>query len=496
MSASYQAPASLIAVTASAVETLPPRRLYKTATAVFAVLLVLLTAAIWGPGLFSDPTASLRDPSVAAARMMTRHLEFYEGARKLHWSERAFYGFLFGSRQQVLEDGVVVYQDVLRHFKETPTRAESWSLLNTRVRLAILLAELGRVDEARTELAILDEDLEGAAMAAAVRFAYDIDIDRIELSDAHVGAGYLPSGWARDRLRIRFAEKTGAWWAAKRIKLRLLANGELRRDRLHQFTTAVVGFLFAGLCVIALWLYRRRLPAPFTARMSPVPWTLGEGLAVFVRSGVFGLIILLLLIRYQPTWFGFDWTLWGTLLASLPMLWFIRQYLLKPHGLGFVAAFGLRPPRGRGLEMVAVMLAVIAADMSGTLAINWSIWKLGFVPHWADGINERWIWAPLSTSVFSGIDAVAWASIFEEIGFRGLLYLTLRTRLSPVTAAVISSGLFSITHMNSLATSLAFFWSGLVWCYAVERFRSLLPAIAAHATGNVLAVSTVFLFYR
>jgi hypothetical protein len=178
------------------------------------------------------------------------------------------------------------------------------------------------------------------------------------------------------------------------------------------------------------------------------------------------------------------------------MVWLIQRHLLAPNGLNLASAFGLNPLRvgvGRVLGLTLVLLTV---DIVGSLAINWVMWKLGFQPHWSEGINERWIWGPWSTALLSSVDAVVWAPIFEEIGFRGLLYITLRTRLSPVTAAVVSSALFSGTHLNSLAGFLAFFWSGLVWCYALERFRTLLPAMLGHAAGNSLAVATMVMFYR
>ena len=86
--------------------------------------------------------------------------------------------------------------------------------------------------------------------------------------------------------------------------------------------------------------------------------------------------------------------------------------------------------------------------------------------------------------------------MFEEIGFRGLLYVTLRSRLRPLHAAVISSGVFSLLHLYSISGFLSVFWSGLVWAYAFERFRSLMPAMMTHAIGNLFALSLILVFYR
>ncbi len=187
---------------------------------------------------------------------------------------------------------------------------------------------------------------------------------------------------------------------------------------------------------------------------------------------------------------------WGTLLASLPMVWMIRRQLLQPLGLGLLSGFGLRLRRTGLARVLGLSLMVLLIERSGALAISWGVWQAGIEPHWADGLAERWIWGPWDVTVLSSINTVVWAPVFEEIGFRGLLYTTLRSRFSITTAAIVSAGIFAMLHLYSLAGALAVFWSGLVWAIAFERFRTLWPAILAHATGNLLAVASVLLFYR
>jgi membrane protease YdiL (CAAX protease family) len=51
-------------------------------------------------------------------------------------------------------------------------------------------------------------------------------------------------------------------------------------------------------------------------------------------------------------------------------------------------------------------------------------------------------------------------------------------------------------HGTSVPAFIGIFWSGLVWALVFERCRSLLPAIIAHSTGNMLALASVLLFYR
>ncbi len=94
------------------------------------------------------------------------------------------------------------------------------------------------------------------------------------------------------------------------------------------------------------------------------------------------------------------------------------------------------------------------------------------------------------------INIIVWTPIFEEIGFRGLLYTSFRQRLSPTLAIVISAILFSILHLKSINGFLSIFWSGLILAYAYEKYRSLLPGILIHSVGNLLYLSTILLFYR
>lgn len=130
------------------------------------------------------------------------------------------------------------------------------------------------------------------------------------------------------------------------------------------------------------------------------------------------------------------------------------------------------------------------------MLISWAGWKLGLDPHWSHGVQERMIFGPWQSTMLSGINLVVWAPIFEELGFRGLVYISLRSRFVPVTAALLSASLFSALHLYSLPGFLSVLWSGLVLTYAFERYRSLLPGMAAHSLNNAIALSIVLLFYR
>jgi membrane protease YdiL (CAAX protease family) len=82
------------------------------------------------------------------------------------------------------------------------------------------------------------------------------------------------------------------------------------------------------------------------------------------------------------------------------------------------------------------------------------------------------------------------APLSEEIFFRGFIFGGLRRRLPFVGAALISAAIFGVFHYTgagSLAVvpQLAFLGFALAWVY--ERTGSIYPAIAIHATNNLLA---------
>ena len=77
------------------------------------------------------------------------------------------------------------------------------------------------------------------------------------------------------------------------------------------------------------------------------------------------------------------------------------------------------------------------------------------------------------------------APIGEETFFRGFLYKGLRRRFGFPLAAVISSVLFAVVHVQPLLIA-SLFVVGLGLALVYERRQSLLAAIAAHATFNLV----------
>ena len=256
----------------------------------------------------------------------------------------------------------------------------------------------------------------------------------------------------------------------------------------------VAAVLFSGFLVWWRW-HPARPPAWDTGALVR-PWRFGEGFGVTVRAALLGVGISVAFAMFAQSYFRPGMlALWSTLFASLPLLWLVHRYLLRPRGLTLVSAFGLSLRGVGGLRLARITLAVLALEWCGTLCIAWLGWKVGLESHWSEGLYERAIFGPWQTTVLGAVNTVVWAPLFEEIGFRGLIYTTLRSRLAPL-AIVLSAVLFSALHMYSLAGFLAVFWSGMVLAWAYERYRSLLPGMLVHAAGNLLAIGTVVLFYR
>jgi membrane protease YdiL (CAAX protease family) len=93
-------------------------------------------------------------------------------------------------------------------------------------------------------------------------------------------------------------------------------------------------------------------------------------------------------------------------------------------------------------------------------------------------------WGTLGPSgyVFQVFAKVLTGPTLEEFMFRGLLYATLRQKISMWPAIMISSLLFMFAHgINSYAN----LFIGIFLCLFVEKGHSLLPAISAHISHNL-----------
>lgn len=88
--------------------------------------------------------------------------------------------------------------------------------------------------------------------------------------------------------------------------------------------------------------------------------------------------------------------------------------------------------------------------------------------------------------------AVVVAPIVEEIFFRGFLFAGLRGRYGWQKAAVLSSALFAVIHLQPTAI-LPIFLLGLVFAFLYQRSGSIWPAVLMHVSSNALALGAAYL---
>lgn len=465
-------------------------------TYIYSVILLVLVGYLFNPFGSNGDLSGLRYIGPSAGRLMDTHMEFYAGYEHTALYERALHKFLFGSQQAVVNQTIHVYDEVLKYYQEHPDTAPEWGILNTKSRRLVTIAEKRSKTELREVLKDFGNNPEEEVIAEAVRFAY-LPEDKIEFSpEIFTGASLLPVGWSSDQLRLHIAMRLGDDRLASFLRKRIDSRGA--QLRLHVLQLSLVISLVIATGLYFLIRYRTLLlPSPWERSILNQPWSAYEGFAVTVRAAVYGLFIWLGLHLLSTQFFRPSIiTMWSTLFASIPMLLLIHFRLLKPRGLNLKKAFGLSFWQPGIRQFFLITLALLAMDMLGQMTIGWGTWKLGLGDHWSTGIQERLVFGPQATVIWSTINIALWTPIMEEIGFRGLIYTTMRSRVGPTLAIVVSALLFSALHLKSVAGFLSIFWSGLLLAYAYERYHSLLPGIVMHAVGNLLYLSTILLFYR
>ena len=462
-------------------------------TILLSLIFIILTYLLFNPFNKPEQLERLHYIGESAGRMMDRHLEFYAGYDQVGVAERYLHGFLFGKRQDVENESIDNYEEVLDFFSRHPDQATSWSLLNTQSRLLIVLAETGRLDDLRTKLDRFNESPESELVAEAIRYAYLQEGSEENLPEIMYGARMMPLGWAADRLWIRIAERRGDKMAEQYLLQRHLANGLKQRQQVLAVSAVVFVIILLGM--FALWRYREIFVTTVWSQKSE-HWPLAQGYAIVIRAAVAGMIIMLLLQLWSTQFFKPGvLAQWSTLFASLPMLYLIQRQLKLKNSEGMSKLFGLSLCDIGWKPFFIICLGFVAVDWLGSMFISWFSWTLGVSSHWSEALNERLVFGPSMTMWLGMINLVIFTAIFEEIGFRGLVYSTMRSRLNAPWAICLSALLFSSVHLYSLAGFLSVLWSGLVLAYMYERYRSLLPGMVVHAVGNLFSFGTVLLFY-
>jgi hypothetical protein len=162
---------------------------------------------------------------------------------------------------------------------------------------------------------------------------------------------------------------------------------------------------------------------------------------------------------------------------------------------GTVSALGLRSRRPPGDVAIG---AWVGAGLHGAalfliLPVLVVLWRVvtGSPP---DPIDQGILPVdPAGAELALGLVAVVIAApIGEEVFFRGFLFGALRARLGFVRAAIISSAVFGLFHIEPLLIAVMFF-VGLGLATLYERRGALLAPMAAHAMFNIIGYTLLIM---
>ncbi len=171
-------------------------------------------------------------------------------------------------------------------------------------------------------------------------------------------------------------------------------------------------------------------------------------------------------------------------LALLVPVWWlaVRKYGVGWDTLGFrrfdAGALGM----GCGLMLISLL---INAVYSAFLAVFGLRAQVDLVPIFAELSSPWWL-------LLAGIVV---APVVEELFFRGFVYAGLAQRYSWRKAAIISSALFALIHLQ-LTAVLPIFILGYIFAYLYRRSGSIWPAVLMHVSTNALGLGAAYLLSR
>ena len=211
-------------------------------------------------------------------------------------------------------------------------------------------------------------------------------------------------------------------------------------------------------------------------------------------------VFFLALILVEGYWLGVMWTISGLaggehgaeLIYSL--LW---------RGLpGVLAAFALLGSWS-GIRRVFLGTNGVAwANVLGAFGIltvfHYLVYSLANDPGVLDPGDYFWVADPTASEVIVDVfDGVVFAPVFEELMFRGVLFLGMMKRLGAPLAALISTVLFAVVHTQYDAWamfSVGVF--GLACCWLTWKTGSIKSGIVLHMIFNGLITLYAWAIYQ
>lgn len=442
--------------------------------------MLLVSVFYWSWG---SPLANLERAEESLERLVSREMDFQDVMDEIPPWERRLYD-LTGTGPETFEDAIARFDELDE--EERSVRAD--------LDLVVLLGESGQLERAATIIEALE-----ATDTAATQYARWLDAAYLDAPPPDAAARMveeirhdLPADWFSDTLARRIATRVDDPALQADAEARIEARGRSLLLRVRALTAAAAAVLLGA--IVLLWRLSR---APGGGRVAEAPlpprWRAADGLGLFFRAAFAYLLVPALVVMLLPRTPA-SLAVMG-LLGGLPMLWWLHRYL-KARGESIGETFGLRIREGAGRRVLGWGIVLLGLSLAGESLLAFALGGLGVTSHWADGFLEDFLWGAPTMVAAGTLDGVGWAPVFEELAFRGLLYPTLRLRLPPWTAALLSSALFGVAHGYGVQGFAAVTWSGMIWALGYERTRSLLPGILAHAASNLLATSSFLLLLR
>ncbi len=456
----------------------PPRRFSLTLTVFFSIIVFFYVIAL--PlslpvieGRLS-PLSSLERPADTLERIVSREMDLRAVVRGHPW-EWWLYTMLSGGDDPI-DEATAWYAELL----------EMVDVPSAQLYHRILLAESDGAEGTPEPGGSLEGSGElSARMAGWLDAAYGASPPEADSGRALIGEirSELPTNWFSDTLVARIAARAPDAAAQAQAESAIAARG---RDLLVRMRLLVLfGLTLLALGMVALGrALAPRLHAQVAAARVPPDWPAGDGYALFVRGLGAPQAVMFALIFLVRRELPLDGVI--SMAADLPLFWWVGRYL-STRGRTMRETFGLAPMPGGGRALVGATLILAAVAITGDALIDWAGHRLGIASHWSEGFSEPMLWEsrwPLLGDIFN---VVIWAPLVEELTFRGLLYGTLRTRLAPWPAALVSAAIFALPHGYGVLGSASVLMSGLLWAFAYERTRSLLPGLLAHCINNFMS---------
>jgi uncharacterized protein len=430
---------------------------------------------------------SVDDPPRALALIVERTMDLEDALRRAATWERRFYELTVSDGRNEVEEAIAWYEEVADVVPGEPS---------VQVRLAVLYGEAGRIDEV---LETVDRwrargEEAGADTIAAAYLDAPLDGRLVRLRDT--AARLVEPGWFRDRLLLRLADRAGDTPSRAAV----LAAAEQRTTPLLRRVRALTAaeLIVLGLGLGGLVFVLRGRPLRVDSALVPGPWRLRDGLVVLVRGSGAGVLVLIA-VYVLGRWRGPNDPLLAAVTMPLmyaPLLWLARRRLFLPAGVGLTRGLGWLPAPGGRRALFWTTGLLVGMGTAIDLAVGLLSEATGMSSHWTEWFDEDLAWGRPLVAGASLLGTVVFAPVFEEIVFRGLLYATLRRRLSWPLAAALSAAIFALAHGYGAAGFGSVFASGLLWAIAYERTGSLLPNTAAHVLNNVAAAVGVLLLLR